>query len=159
MELAKKGWIAALTDFRTIILREQELEAYDISLIHYNFTILTAPGDNIDEFTLALSRRLEDQVEASSTVEVSLTDMRESPGIFGLVSYSSGITVEGGFLTVMSHTIPFPKPYRVPFAAMILNAASSVTQQGSVEIYFDKVRVQPDEMAWLRRRTEVIRTT
>jgi len=64
----------------------------------------------------------------------------------------------GGF---QSTTIAYPKPYRVPFCAVTVEAdgPGGGATEFNVEIYYDEVKVSAREMAWLRRRTEVIRTT
>jgi len=157
MEIAKKGFTESIADQRQIILAEQGLVAYDIWLVNHNMVPDSSRVDTVELMTQALSKRLEDMVEGG-VLELLTAEIISNPAIFALSSFGGSIITSGGFATLFTHTIPFPKPYRVPFASYILKASSSVAVACSMEVYYEEVKVSAQEMSWLRRRTQVIRT-
>lgn len=158
MEIAKVSFDVTGTDQRQILLREQGLVAYDISLIHYTLQPQGSPFDSIDLMQVGLSRREQDQREDEETPIIG-GDMGQSQAIFGVVSFFAQMITSGLSAGFIAHTIAFPKPYTVPFAAAVINAVSNVSLNIIVEVYYDEVTVTSRKMAWLRRRTEVIRTS
>lgn len=159
MEMAKKGFVGNTTeDIRDVILQEQGLFAYDIWAIHYSWAPTNAPFDTIDNMIMALSRRLEDMV-VGGAIAIDLAAIMTNQAIFGIASFYASFDTSGMAVIDLGRTIVFPKPYRVPFAAFLSFGSSSIAVAGSCEVYYDEVKVSSREMAWLRRRTEVIRTS
>lgn len=157
MELAKIGFSTAADDIREVILPERGLVAYDIWLVHYHWDVLFGVGDIVDHHVAALSKRREDMVR-DGALELTLGTIVVDPAIFAMVPFFAGFDTSGFTMAVPAHTIPYPKPYRVPYAAFILSASSSITLVGACEVYYEEVGVSAAEMAYLRRRTDIIRT-
>jgi len=158
VELAKGFFTGVAQDSASLILPEQGLVAYDIWLVNWVMNPSVAPPDDILElWVFGLSKRLSDLV--TGNISIGGVDMLTSPGVFAMASWITTVRTEGIGIGMPSKVIPFPKPYRVPFAAMITNANGSVNLEAACEVYYDEVTVSSREMAWLRRRTEVIRTS
>jgi len=150
MELAKQGFIASAGGLRTIMLRRRPLTAYDIYLIHWSFTNTNILATN-DVINAALSTRLVDQVEDTTTI--GFDDMVLENGIFGVFSWSGDLVTEGGAALVGNHTIPFPKPFRVPWLAVLFNIATGAASANTgLELYFEQVKISAAEDAFLAAR-------
>jgi len=158
MQVARKGWSTEGADARDIILRPQGVTAFDIYLVRYGYTAFAAPFDAIETDIQALSVRLEDQVD-EGVLALSTLELFQSDGVFALSAFTAGLTTSGQYAAVLTDTIPYPRPYRVPFAAWLLKASSSVATAGWCEVYYEEVKVNSREMVWLRRRTDRPRTT
>lgn len=158
MELAKQGFVGSTADAEQIVLYPQDLIAYDIYVVRFLWVLTAAPADSIDEWLGALSKRQEDMLE-EGVLELNITEIMASPAVFAMTPMATFVNTEGGAAAVLAHTITYPKPYTVPFAAAVFHAAGSVVQQMAIEVYYDEIKVSAREMVWLRRRTEVARTS
>jgi len=156
LRLEKRGWVSSSGDIRDVMLPRRGLFAYDISLIHYDYDVPQPDGD--ESMTMALSMRLADMVEESA-IEVSTEAIFLSRAVFALNTVFSSLVTSGQTTGIGSHTMSFPKPFRVPFCAFILEGNFANDVHGSCELYYESVKVTADEMAYLIRQTEVIRTT
>lgn len=159
MELAKHRFNVnpGTLDIRQVMLYPQGLVAYDVYLVRWINTAFIAFADALDVWVMGLSKRQQDQQE-DSNVELGLR-FRESEAVFAYSTFYATVNTEGASLGFQTDTIPFPKPYRVPFAAAVMASAGSIAATEFIlEIYYEEVKVSSREMNWLRRRTEVIET-
>jgi len=162
MELAKKAWQSSTPDTRITILEAQGLIAYDIYLVNWVFNFPNIPTDAVENWLMGLSKRLEDQSSQGifgGAAEMTPLTILQSDAIFAMCGLMTAVNTQGGLALIASRPIPFTKPYRVPYASMVISASGTVEVQGACEVYYESVRVSPREMAFLRKDTEVIRTT
>lgn len=157
MLMRKVSIVGGAGGLRTMVLRNQLLTAYDIHMIHWIVAGTDALQTN-ELGMLGFSTNARDQTE--DTAPVGFDDFVQREGIFGVFAVYGDVLTSGGIYGIGNHTIVFPKPYRVPYAAFIANIAFAVTTNLGGEIYFDRVRVSAQESAELaaqaggRDRTE-----
>lgn len=160
MELAKLRFDInpGTLDVRQVILYPQDLVAYDVHLVRWVNTAFISFDDPIDVWVMGLSKRQQDLVE-DNNVELGVS-FRESSAVFAYSTFYGTVRTTGASIGFNADTIPYPKPYRVPFAAAVMASAGSVAATEFIlEVYYDEVKVSSREMAWLRRRTERIETS
>lgn len=149
MEHAKTGGNLASSDIRSIILRREPQWAYDIYSVNYMALQDTAPYDAIDSFVMALSTRDQDQ-EARSTTSLTLNvDFWREPGIFAVSGFYGSLNTEGLAVGWMNDHHGFPRPFRVPYAALLIKSATSTAHLVVGEVFFERVRVSGAEYAQL----------
>lgn len=158
MELAKDGFLIGPESRRQIMLHEQGLVAYDIHVVRWNVFRSSSIADLVENILLGLSKRLEDMVE-DGTLGMTGQEIEFNPAIFAVCSSIAGFDTSGFANNMVVDTLAFPKPYRVPFAALVAAGVSTAQAFVGCEIYYEEVEVSSREMGWLRRRTEVIRTS
>jgi len=147
LQHVKAQLTGAVVGLRTVMLRNQGTTAYDIHVIHYSFSN-TNIGQVAENAGMAVSTRLQDQVE--DAVAVSLPDQQSENGIYLPVQLSYDLVTEGGLSIVGAHTVPFPKPFRVPFLAGIFNSLTSGNNSNlGIEVFFERVEVVVREKASL----------
>lgn len=137
--------LAAAT-LRRIIFRHQARTAYDIHVIRYTYIGISMQEAN-EVFAMALSQRFQDQVDDSGPVGFNV--LNDTLGLFAPSSFVGDLLTSGAIGLIPSDTIVFPKPFRVPYASVIFNAAVATAINAGVEIYFDRVRISNMELAQL----------
>lgn len=128
------------------MLRHQSRTAYDIYLVRHLFAG-TNIGQSNELAVSALSQRFQDQVE--DTTPVGFDDMVIENGIFAVGIFSADLETQGALAVMPVVSVGFPKPFRVPYAAWILNPAVQITMNFGIEIFFERIRVTTMEQAEL----------
>lgn len=146
LELRKASTFLTVGGLRTVVMENQGLTVYDIYLVRYVY-IGTNLGNVNQTFAMALSIRFGDQVEDAGVVGTG--EMVDEPGIFAVSNFQADLSTEGALAINNVDTIPFAKPFRVPYAAFLANAAVSVGISAGVEIYFERVTVSAREKAFI----------
>jgi len=147
MELVKAG-VVGNSDERRILLFGGTGFAYDIWLIHYNLHLVSQWGDN-NTLIVGLSTKRVDQVNDAATI--TPTAMARDPQVFGIWSTTAEKPTDVGIsATQLGDTIAFPRAYRVPWLALLYQASISPDDSDlSAEVYFDRVKVSQEELAFL----------
>lgn len=158
MEVARDALNVTSNDWQRILLHKQGLVAFDIWTIVYNFFITAVPAATRDTVTCFLSKREFDYVP-DGALAVNGAVSAASGSTFAFATYSQHVNTEGMSVGVRTLVIPFAKPYRVPFASWVGRGATDTDIVCSVEVYYEEKKVSSREMAWLKRGTEVIRTS
>lgn len=140
------GFNGTTGDRRQQLLRPSMGEVFDLWLVHYCFSS-EAGYTNDDDGALALSLRRIDQVE--DAVDVDMAVMASAPGIFGKVSVAARFLTEGSSGYFFNHTIPFPKPFTVPWLAALAHMSFNSSVQVSAEVWFERRRASKVEIAQL----------
>lgn len=148
MEHAKVGQNSTTGDLRRrILLPAMRGYAYDIHVAHFCFSSESNIGTE-EEAGVALSVRYVDQVD--DTTDVDLATQASDPGIFARAALNVSIAGASGGMAIMgAHTVPFPRPYRVPYLAVVIHQQFGVSVQVSAEVFYDVVRVSQLEQAQL----------
>lgn len=147
--LARVGLVLATATERRQILRNQLNVVYDIYTVHYGFIGTNVLSAN-EISAIALSTRKEDQVDDTGTV--GFDEMVTQEGLFGVAALVVDVATNGGVGLVASHTIPFTKPYTVPWLAAVFNAATAIAVNYGVDVWFVRRTTSAMEKAALVAR-------
>lgn len=142
----KASLTASAAGRKTILLRHQSHTAYDIHVVRYTLNDIGMMS-TAEQVFAALSQRFEDQNE--DAVAVGFEDMLSQQHIYAVFGWGADFNTSGGVGMILSNTLAFPKPYRVPYSAAIFNIATAVPATIGVEVWFDRLRISALEQAEL----------
>ncbi len=130
---ARSGITLSATTARRRLLRNQGNTVYDLYLVHYAWISTSVLVDN-EVAAMVLSTRPDDQRNDAGAV--GFDDMVIDEGLFGVGSLLADLNTNGGSAMIANHTIPFSKPYTVPWLAVAFNAAVATAINFGVDIWF-----------------------
>lgn len=150
--LAKAGLQISTGNYQRALVRARRNTLFDISLVIYTLIYDTDPPDAVDGYNVALSMQQEHMSDAGA-LPLGVVDFREYETVFAASSWILSLTTSGKVIIPGSIVIPFPKGFRVPQIAFIVDALSSQTQEVICEVYYEPVGVNDREYAYAVAQT------